>query len=301
MKKFAILLLLPCILFPGCSHSQESSAETHPITLEVESIPTPESAAEADTVAESQAPAVSESTESEATASEAAASESAASEAATANPAASETTAKPDGSEPAASETTAKPDRSESAASETAVTVYPLPDTTMDALEQSTLAVSLKEGDAYVDDTGVMQMHVTVYTYDLYDMVDINGLKPGDVIVTHSGETAITSIESNDLGTIFINGGLEEGGFDLFSDGGGVYYETGFNDIKNWYAAGEVTLRVSDELQFHDKMDPDKGTQIYYAGSFLTGEVTDYNFTPNNTTIRTENGQIVSMERIYTP
>ena len=88
---------------------------------------------------------------------------------------------------------------------------------------------------------------------------------------------------------------------DLFSDGGGVYYEAGFNDVKNWYEVGEATLRVSDELEFKNNIYPEKGEQIFYAGSFLVGEVTNYNFTPHNTTIRTENGQIVFMERIYTP
>ena len=64
-------------------------------------------------------------------------------------------------------------------------------------------------------------------------------------------------MERNDLGTVFINGGLEEGGFDLFSDGGGVYYEAGFNDVKNWYEVGEATLRVSDELEFKNNIYPD--------------------------------------------
>ena len=71
--------------------------------------------------------------------------------------------------------------------------------------------------------------------------------------------------------------------------------------IKNWYEVGEATLRVSDELEFKNNIYPEKGEQIFYAGSFLVGEVTNYNFTPHNTTIRTENGQIVFMERIYTP
>lgn len=189
----------------------------------------------------------------------------------------------------------------DTAVSAPAVTIYPLPDSTMDTLDNATLAISLEEGDAYVDDTGAMQMDVTVYSYDLFDMVDIAGLKAGDIIVTRSGEVAVSSVERNELGTVFINGGLEEGGFDLFSNGGGVYYENGFNDTKNWYAIGEVPLRVSADLEFKDNIDPDKGEQIYYAGSFLVGEVTDYNFTPHNTTVRIENGQIVSMERIYTP
>ena len=184
---------------------------------------------------------------------------------------------------------------------EPVATIHPLPDSTMDAIENATFAISLEEGDAYVDDTGIMQMDVTIYSYDLFDMVDIAGLMPGDIIVTHSGEVEVSSVERNDYGTILINGGMEEGGIDLFSDDGGVYYETGFNDAKNWYEVGEVTLRVSTDLEFRDSMDLEKGEQIYYAGSFLVGEVTDYHFEPHNTTVRTENGQIVFMERIYTP
>lgn len=182
-----------------------------------------------------------------------------------------------------------------------AVTVYPLPDFTMDALDNATIAISLEEGDAYVDDTGIMQMDIKIYSYDLFDMVDIAGLKAGDILVTHSDEVEISSVERNEFGTVLINGGLDAGGFDLHCGDSGIYYELGFSDTKNWYEVGEVTMRVSVDLEFRDYIDLEKGEQIYYAGSFLVGEVTNYHFTPHNTTIRTENGQIVSMERIYTP
>lgn len=184
---------------------------------------------------------------------------------------------------------------------DSASTVYPLPDTTMDSLDNATFAISLEDGDAYVDDTGIMRMDVKVYTYDRFDMVDIAGLKAGDTIVTHSGDVKVSSVERNTFGTVLINGGLDEGGIELFSNDGGVYFESGYSDIKSWYEVGEVTLRVSADMEFRDNIDLDKGEQIYYAGSFLVGEVTDYHFTPHNTTIRTENGQIVSMERVYTP
>ena len=182
-----------------------------------------------------------------------------------------------------------------------AAIIYPLPDSTMDTIENATFAISLEEGDAYVDDTGAMQMDVKVYSYDRFDMVDIAGLKTGDIIVTHSGEVAVSSVERNASGAILINGGLDNGGMELMGDVGGVYYETGYNDAKSWHEVGEATLRVSTDLEFWDNMDLEMGQQIFYAGSFLVGEVTDYHFTPHNTTIRTENGQIVFMERIYTP
>ena len=189
----------------------------------------------------------------------------------------------------------------DSSVSDPAVTIYPLPNPIMDALENATFAISLEEGDAYVDDTGIMRMDVKVYSYDLFDMVDISGLKAGDSIVTHHGEITVCSLERTASGAILINGGLENDGMELLGDVGGVYYETGYNDTKNWYEVGEATLRVSTDLEFRDNMDLEKGEQIYYAGSFLVGEVTDYHFTPFNTTVRTENGQIVYMERIYTP
>ena len=184
---------------------------------------------------------------------------------------------------------------------EPAAIVSPLPDTTMENLTDAILSVSLEEGDAYVDDTGKMQMDVKIYTYDKYDMVDISELEEGDTIVTYSGEVVVNSIERNDSGLVYINGGLEEGGFDLFTDESGIFYETGFDDAKNWYEVGEATIRVSTDFKGYDNADPELGEIVLYPGDFLTGEVTNYNFTPFNTTIRVEDGQIVEMNRRYTP
>ena len=90
---------------------------------------------------------------------------------------------------------------SETVVDETEVnnTILPLPvSVDVNNLDNCTLAVSLEQGDAYVDDTGAMQMDVTVYTYDLYDMVDMAALKEGDTIVIRGQEVKITSIERNE-------------------------------------------------------------------------------------------------------
>lgn len=206
----------------------------------------------------------------------------------------------PENADPVGSETTqsASGNAEQSAA---AGVVSPLPDTTMENLTDAILSVSLEEGDAYVDDTGIMRMDVKIYTYDKYDMVDIANLKEGDTIVTHAGEVEVTSMERTASGLIFINGGLEEGGFDLFTDESGIFYESGFNDAKNWYEVGEETLRVSEAFEGRDQSNPELGEVLFYPGSFLIGEITEYNFTPYNTTIRVEGGQIVEMTRMYTP
>ena len=184
---------------------------------------------------------------------------------------------------------------------EPAAVVQPLPDATMENLTDAILSVSLEEGGAYVDDTGKMQMDVKIFTYDRYDMVDVSGLKAGDTIVTHTGEVEITAMERGEGGDLYINGGLEKGGLDLVTDESGVFYETGFNDAKNWYEVGEATIRVSAEFKGFDNSDPGQGEVMIYPGDFLVGEIKDYNFTPHNTTIRVEGGQIVELNRAYTP
>ena len=179
--------------------------------------------------------------------------------------------------------------------------IYPLPDTTMDNLTDAFLSISLEEGNAYVDDTGKMQMDLKIFSYDKYDMVDISMLKVGDILVTHAGEVEITTLTREENGTILINGGLYEDGFDLVTDETGIFHERGYNDAKNWYEVGEATIRVSVDFMYYDTSDLDRGEVLYYPGSFLIGEVTDYYFTPYNTTIRVENSQIVEMYRVYIP
>ena len=184
---------------------------------------------------------------------------------------------------------------------EPALVISPLPDTTMDNLTDAILSISLEDGDAYVDDSGIMQMDLKIYTYDKYDMVDIANLKVGDTVVRHSGEVKVISKEQNEAGTISINGGLENGGFDLVTDDCGIFYETGFNDVKNWHEIGEATIRVSVDFKGIDNADLEQGEVIIYPGDFLVGAVTNYDFTPYNTTIRVEDGQIVEMNRVFIP
>ena len=180
-------------------------------------------------------------------------------------------------------------------------TILPLPDTTMENLTDAILHVSLGKGDAYVDDKGILQMDVTIYTYDKYDMVDMAMLEVGDVIIGYAGEVEVTSVERNEAGTVMINGGLEAGGFDLVTDDEGVFYELGFSDAKNWYEVGTATLRVSTEMVGIDNANPERGEVTFYPGDLLTDAIENFHFTPHNTTVRMEGGQIVEMNRRYVP
>lgn len=186
---------------------------------------------------------------------------------------------------------------------ESEITVSPLPTTIdMNTLDNCTLAVSFEKGDAYVDDTGAMRLDVTVYTYDLYDMVDIANLKEGDHIVIGGENVLIDSLERLESGAVMINGGIENGGYDLGHTESGVYFEHGMSDMKSYYPIGETSIKVSEDFEFVDSSDLDKGETVYYPGDFLTeDEGIEYYFTPNNTSIVVEDGKIIHMTRVYTP
>ena len=77
--------------------------------------------------------------------------------------------------------------------------ISPLPVTIdLNQLDNCTVAVSFEEGDAYVDDTGIMRLDATIYTYDLYDMVDISLLEEGDTIVIRHQEVSVKNLERNE-------------------------------------------------------------------------------------------------------
>ena len=184
----------------------------------------------------------------------------------------------------------------------TANVIKPLPETVdVNNLGDCTVAISLEKGNAYVDDSGKMVMKLKVYSYEIYDMTDIASLKENDVIVRRNEEVNIATIERLDTGLVRINGGEENGGFDLISNDNTVYYEIGMSDMKNYYELGEVTLPVSDEFEYVDQSNPDD-EKVYYPGDFLTdAENIEYNFNPNNTTVIVEDGVVVKMNKVYMP
>lgn len=181
--------------------------------------------------------------------------------------------------------------------------VVPLPQTLeLSSLSDCIIPVSFTQGDAYVDDSGAMQLKVQVYAYDLYDMVDMSRLQVGDSISILGKDVVVESLEKTDGGDIVINGDIDQGGHLFSTDDSGVYFERGFNDAKSYYAVGEAVLRVSADFVFTDSSDLDNGVVEFYPGDFLIedgGFV--YHFVPSNTTIRLENGEVVAMERIYIP
>jgi len=184
-----------------------------------------------------------------------------------------------------------------------AKTVAPLPVTIdVNNLTDCTVAVSIEKEDLLLDNTGARVLPVTVYTYDLYDMVDIAMLAPGDTIILRGEEVLVTDLVRTDSGAVQINGGLDAGGYELRTDEHTVYYETGYSDVKTWFELGKVVLPVSADFVFTDNADPESDTQTFTLEDLFTDKVKHiYGFSPYNTRIVIEGGVVTQMERIYTP
>ena len=182
-------------------------------------------------------------------------------------------------------------------------TIAPLPVTIdMNNLTDCTVAVSIEKEALSVDNTGARVLPVSVYTYDLYDMIDISMLAVGDTIILRGEEVAVTSLNTTEYGSVEINGGLDMGGYELRTDEHTVYYETGYSDVKTYFKLGEVVLPVSDDFVFIDTADPEGTAQTFIFEDLYTDKVPHiFGFTPHNTRIVIESGVITKMERIYTP
>jgi len=181
--------------------------------------------------------------------------------------------------------------------------IAPLPCTIdMNALDNCTLAVSLNKEDIYAGEDGKARMKVTVYDYDLYDIVDISMMEVGSTMILRGEEVEITDLETNEFGLIFVNGGLDQGGFDLFTNENGVYFESGYSDKKSYYELGSAELPVAEDFVYIDASDLDNGEKEYTLEEVLSEDSgIEYHLVPDNTTIVIENGEVIEMKRVYIP
>lgn len=181
--------------------------------------------------------------------------------------------------------------------------ITPLPSTmSVNSLNDATFSVSFFPDDIKLNGD-VLSIYMTVYDYELFDMVDISQMEKGDVIVCSGVDVPVESIEREQNGMITIDDGLENGGCYLMTDGGGVYYEVGFDNEKTYYSIGDITLESGSNFVFTDNSDLENQGKTMDAKEFAeyaqAQEV--FAFQPTNMSVRTENGKIVEIVKNYTP
>jgi hypothetical protein len=184
-----------------------------------------------------------------------------------------------------------------------AKTVEPLPATLhADALDDCTFAAGFQASDVVLNDDGMMVVHLTVYDYELFDLVDISQLAAGDTLVIDKKSMAVKSVQRDESGMVTVNGGLENGGCELVTDEDGVFYENMMDDEKSYYRVGEATLPISQDFLFTDSSQLNSPEKKSYAGDFLSDmKDSDRTFTPNATTVTVEDGRITGITQIYVP
>ena len=178
--------------------------------------------------------------------------------------------------------------------------VEPLPESLdLNALTDATVAASFGAADISEKD-GKMEITLTVYDYDVYDMVDIAQLAVGDTIVVDGKDMVVTSREDKD-GFVAINGGLEQGGVDLTSDDSGVYYAVGMDDAKSYHELGKITVPVAEGFVLTDNSDLEHPDETYAASDLAKLAASEPGFTANNTLATIEHGELTVLARSYTP
>lgn len=196
----------------------------------------------------------------------------------------------------------ADPEQTEDAqqSAQEAKRVEPLPESLdLNALTDATVAASFGAEDISEKD-GKMEISLTVYDYDVYDMVDISQLAVGDTIVVDGKDMVVASREDKD-GFVTINGGLEQGGVDLTSDDSGVYYAVGLDDAKSYHELGRITVPVAEGFVLTDNADPEHPDETYAASDLAKLAASERGFTTNNTLATIEHGELTVLARSYTP
>ena len=196
----------------------------------------------------------------------------------------------------------ADPEQTEDAqqSAQEAKRIEPLPETLdVNALTDATVAASFGAEDISEKD-GKTQITLTVYDYDVYDMVDVAQLAVGDTIVVDGKDMVVTSREDKD-GFVTINGGLEQGGVDLTSDDSGVYYAVGMDDAKSYHELGKITVPVAEGFALTDNSDLEHPDETYAASDLAKLAASEPGFTANNTLATIEHGELTVLARSYTP
>lgn len=160
-------------------------------------------------------------------------------------------------------------------------------------------------GEPQIEESeGKTTIRTGIYTVETFDIVDINNMTEGDAISVSGRVFCIDSIEKTPSGIININGGIENQGTALIADDeSNCFVHVGMDMEKSYTNHGFVTLAVNDDVKFIDGSNPTeekeyKGKDAIVA---LKELLKKSSLTENNCTITVKNGEIIEINRFYTP
>ena len=142
---------------------------------------------------------------------------------------------------------------------------------------------------------------VNIYTEDCYDIVDISTMEVGDIFMLGGLDFEIESMERQDA-DLLINGGLDNGGFTLRPyDEENCWKIVMTGDFHTYTNRGDTLMALAEDVVFTDGSNAEKEPVAVKGADAAAAAIAvaelDY-FSPLNTTIRVENGQIVEIIRV---
>ncbi len=174
---------------------------------------------------------------------------------------------------------------------------YPAVDGT---LEECDFPASFDPAKDIVKDDNGYKLTYTGYGKELFDLVDMFLLQKGDTIVISGEDVLIDSIENTD-GKYLINGGLDEGGYDLISDENTTFYVRGYDDMTTYTNLGSYTLPIVEDCVITDNSDPDNQGKVLTIDELMADDDEYSGYLCYNTVITLKSGEITGITRNYTP
>lgn len=154
------------------------------------------------------------------------------------------------------------------------------------------------------------QMTMTVYAYDAYRAEDIDGLEAGEAIRIHpdgaveAQDMTVESIERNEeTGIVSINGGIEQGGVDLWRSND-VYRTVTYDDYPVYYMVGELVLPMDENVTLSDSSSGVDAASVETNGTNSVASAVGADldsWTEYNTTVSTTDGKVSNIRRIWVP
>ena len=173
-------------------------------------------------------------------------------------------------------------------------TVLPMiPETDLAHLADGIYPVSFDRGDVFSGTSGIFMNAVHIYAEEIYDIVDMHTLNPGDTIMVEEADGFITVNGADEMNALLFVPVEDSNVYRIYQD----------DDLATYTELGVTTLSVSAEAVFTDSWDIESEPVTYSSADMVAAMQSSENdyFVEFNTTVRIENGQVVEVTRVYVP